>query len=308
MGQCGKNLHLNQILNLPIIDPVKIKSKQFKVVVDCINGAGEMILPELLQELGCDAIFINREANGHFIRNPEPIPENLGELCQAVIANNADLGIAVDPDVDRLALGSEKGIPLGEEYTLALVADFVLSKTPGPVAVNVSTTAAIGEIAHKYGQPIHRTPVGEINVVLEAIACKAVICGEGNGGVIYPALHAGRDAPVGIAMVLQNMAESQDQISEIHAKLPQYSMVKDKVTLSFGTDARALVDKLETSVSGVQIDKTDGLKLITEEGWVHIRASNTEPIIRVIAESKKSDQAQQLVEKYKSKLLTMGEK
>ena len=229
--------HIEAILDLPLIDAQKIQNRKFKIVADCVNGAGGMILPQLFAALGCDAIYLNREPNGWFTRNPEPTPANLTELSQAVIDNKADLGVAVDPDVDRLALVSEQGQPLGEEYTLALASKFVLSKTPGDVVVNASTTRAIDDVAQEMGGRVHRTKVGEINVAVKAKQIGAVMAGEGNGGVMYPALHIGRDAPVGIALVLQFLMESGKTLSALHAEIPQYSMIKDKIELGFGVDA-----------------------------------------------------------------------
>ena len=226
--------------------------------------------------------------------------ENLGQLAAAVKEHGADLGIAVDPDVDRLALVSEKGKPLGEEYTLALTTYFVLSKTPGDVVVNASTTRAIDDIAAGFGSVVHRTKVGEIHVADQARKIDAVMAGEGNGGVIYPKLHLGRDAPMGIALVLQLLAEDGKTISEIHAALPQYAMVKDKVALAFDADAKGAVAKLATMHPNDDIDTTDGVKFLYEKSWVHIRASNTEPIIRVMAEAPTREQAQSLVTQFKN--------
>ncbi len=294
--------HINAILALDVIDPQRIKDKKFRVVADCVNGAGGVILPQLFEALGCDVVFLNREANGLFPRSPEPVPENLGQLAAAVKKHNADIGIAVDPDVDRLALVSEKGVPLGEEYTLALATYFVLSKTPGDVVVNASTTRAIDDIAAMFDSSVHRTKVGEIHVAAKAREIAAVMAGEGNGGVIYPQLHLGRDAPVGIAMVLQLLAEQGRTISEIYSDMPQYTMVKDKVTLPFDADAKSTVAKLMASHSTENIDTIDGVKILYEKSWVHIRASNTEPIIRVIAEAPTREEAQSLVSQYKNEI------
>ncbi|NIA28970.1 MAG: phosphoglucosamine mutase [Actinobacteria bacterium] len=294
--------HIDAILALDLIDPQKIKDKKFKIVADCVNGAGGTILPQFFEALGCNVIFLNREPNGLFPRSPEPVPENLGQLAAAVKEHGADLGIAVDPDVDRLALVSEKGKPLGEEYTLALTTYFVLSKTPGDVVVNASTTRAIDDIAAGFGSVVHRTKVGEIHVADQARKIDAVMAGEGNGGVIYPKLHLGRDAPMGIALVLQLLAEDGKTISEIHAALPQYAMVKDKVALAFDADAKGAVAKLETMHPNDDIDTTDGVKFLYEKSWVHIRASNTEPIIRVMAEAPTREQAQSLVTQFKNEI------
>lgn len=295
--------HIDRILALDVIHSEIIKKRKFKVVVDCCNGAGGVILPDLLSQLGCETIFINPEPNGLFPRSPEPVPANLGELIKTVKEHQADLGIAVDPDVDRLALVSEQGDPLGEEYTLAMVTRFILAKKPGPVVVNASTTQAIDDIASQFGQKVVRTLVGEINVALKAREINAVISGEGNGGVMFPDLHIGRDAPVGIALILQFLSEENKPISQLYKELPQYFMIKDKVSLSFGTDAKAIVEKLRQQNSNETIDETDGLKFLYERSWVHIRASNTEPIIRVIAEAPDAKRAQNLVETFKQKIM-----
>ena len=294
--------HIQRILALDLVDADRIAEKKFKIVADCCNGAGGTILPDLFEALGCEVDFLNLEPNGLFPRSPEPIPENLGELCQAVIEHGADLGIAVDPDVDRLALVSEKGVPLGEEYTLALTTHFVLSKTPGDVVVNASTTRAIDDIAREFGATVHRTKVGEIHVATRAREIGAVMAGEGNGGVIYPALHPGRDAPVGIALVLQMLAETERPVSQVHAALPQYAMVKDKVALSFDADARGVVERLAESHRHEHTDTIDGVKILYDTSWVHIRASNTEPIIRIIAEAPSGDEARELVQRFKEQI------
>jgi len=294
--------HIAAILSLQLVNVDQIRSRKFKVVVDPCNGAGGTILPQLLQALGCQAIFINHEPNGLFPRSPEPIPANLKQLGEAVVEHRADLGIAVDPDVDRLALVSEKGMPLGEEYTLALATQFVLSKSPGPIVVNASTTRAIDDIAEKYGAKVFRTKVGEIHVASKAREVGAAIAGEGNGGVIYPELHLGRDAPVGIALILQLLSEYNGSISQLHASLPQYVMVKEKVTLPFDVDAKGLVNRLIEKHESDTIDTIDGLKILYERSWVHIRASNTEPIIRVIAEAPTEQEAKSLVERFKMEI------
>jgi phosphomannomutase len=294
--------HVESILDLPTIDATLIKSKKFKVVADCVNGAGGTILPQLFEAFGCQVKYLNQEPNGWFKRNPEPTPANLKELADAVIEHKADLGIAVDPDVDRLALVSEKGKPLGEEYTLALVTKFILGKTPGDVVVNASTTRAIDDIAKKFGGRVHRTKVGEINVAVKAKQIGAVMAGEGNGGVMYPALHIGRDSPAGIGLILQFMAESDKTLSELHAEIPQYSMIKDKIELGFGIDAQSMVTKLTDKHANESINTLDGLKILYTDSWVHIRASNTEPIIRVIAEAPTQKQAQEMVEDFKKEV------
>jgi len=298
--------HLAAIEKLPILNLEKIRARHFKVVVDCCHGAGGVILPQLLDMLGCKAVFLHVEPTGLFPRSPEPIPENLSELCASVKMHHADLGIAVDPDVDRLAFVSDQGHPLGEESTLALATRFVLSKTPGDVITNASTTRALEDVAQQFGCRVHRTPVGEIHVAMKAAEMNAAMAGEGNGGVMYPPLHLGRDAMVGICLVLQLLAEYNGSISSLHAILPQYVMIKDKIALPFGTDAKARVQMLAEMNPHEPIDRIDGLKFVYEKSWVHVRASNTEPIIRVIAEAPTQAQAQQLVDKLKQQLATTG--
>lgn len=298
--------HIDAILDLPLVKADVIRSKKFKVIADCCNGAGATILPHLFEALNCQVVYLNKEPNGLFPRNPEPVPENLGELADAVVKHKADLGIAVDPDVDRLALVSELGKPLGEEYTLALVTQFVLSHTPGDVVVNLSTTRAIDDVVQAAGGRVHRTKVGEINVAVKAKHIGAVMAGEGNGGVMYPELHIGRDAPVGIALVLQYMAETGAKISTLHAAIPQYTMIKDKIELGFGTNASEIVDKLTAQHADESINTLDGLKLLYTDSWIHIRASNTEPIIRVIAEAPSRDQALDMVHDFKEKITALS--
>ena len=295
--------HIEKVFELKLIHTEKIKAKKFRIVADCVNGAGGTILPAFLQKLGCEVIFLNQEPNGYFPRSPEPVPENLTELCDAVKNHQADLGIAVDPDVDRLALVSEKGEPLGEEYTLALATDFVLSKTPGDVVVNASTTKAIDDIAHRYNCKVYRTKVGEIHVASKAREVGAIISGEGNGGVIYPECHLGRDAIVGIALILQQMAESRETISQLKMRLPQYTMVKDKVSLPFGANAKKAVDVLMVNHKSEAIDNIDGAKFLYPDSWVHVRASNTEPIIRIIAEAPNKKEAEKLTHQFKKEIL-----
>ena len=298
--------HINATLALPLIDVPTIMQKQFTVVADCCNGAGGTILPSLLKAMGCKTIFLNQEPNGLFPRNPEPTPAHLSELCQAVKTHKADLGIAVDPDVDRLALVNEKGEPMSEELTLALTTEYIVSKTPGNVVVNASTSRIIDDIAKKYNSQVYRTPVGEIHVATKAREIKAVMAGEGNGGVIYPELHLGRDAIIGIALVLQYMTESGKTISQIQDGLPKYTMIKDKIALPFDVNAKLIVQKLHNAHKQDNIDTIDGVKILYEKSWVHIRASNTEPIIRVIAESPTQQETQSLIDAFKNEIIQLS--
>ena len=299
--------HLARIKELAIIDLDAIRRKKFKVVADCCHGAGGVILPQLFAALGCEAIFLHQEPTGLFPRSPEPIPENLVELAAAVRQHQADLGVAVDPDVDRLALISELGQPLGEELTLTLATQLVLSKTPGEVVTNASTTRALDDIAERFGCRVHRTPVGEIHVAMKADEIKAVIAGEGNGGVIYPPLHLGRDAMVGIALALQLLAESGQSLSSLQATLPAYVMIKDKISLPFGANAGNQVQALAARHPGETIDRIDGIKFLYPEAWAHVRASNTEPIIRIIVEAKTHEQAHRLLQTFKQEVIHLSQ-
>ncbi len=298
--------HIDAIEKLGVIDVPALRKRRFKVVVDCCHGAGGVILPELCARLGCEAHFLYEEPTGLFPRNPEPRPEHLGELCQAVRRLGADIGFAVDPDVDRLAIVSEKGQPLGEDYTLVLAVNLILGKRPGKVVVNASTSRAIDDVAAAYGCEVVRAKVGEINVALKAREVGAVIAGEGNGGVMVPELHLGRDAPVGIALTLQHLVEFGGPISALNATLPQYAMVKDGVDLAAGLDPVRIVQRLAEERQGENLDFLDGVKILYERAWVHVRPSNTEPIIRIIAEAPTADQAQALVQELKSELLRIA--
>ncbi|MFQ5707335.1 MAG: phosphoglucosamine mutase [bacterium] len=276
--------HIEAILSLGYLDLAKIKERKFKVVLDCVCGAGANLVPLLLERLGCSVIGLNCEPTGLFPRNPEPVPENLSELCQAVRRENADLGIAVDPDSDRLALVSETGEPLGEERTLALAVKFVLGKKPGKVVINASTSRVTEDIAQEYHATVTRTKVGEIHVAKKMREIGAVIGGEGNGGVILPDVHLGRDAPVGIALTLQYLAEFGGTLSQLNAQMPNYVISKNKVELG-NLNVEAALGKLRELYANETLDFTDGVKIVRADSWIHVRPSNTEPIMRVIAEA-----------------------
>lgn len=299
--------HVAAIEELQVVDVAAIRRRKFRVVIDCCHGAGGVILPSLCEHLGCEAHFLYQEPTGHFPRDPEPRPENLRELCEAVRRFGADIGFAVDPDVDRLAIVSEQGRPLGEEYTLALAVKFILSRTPGKVVVNASTTRAIDDIAAAYRAEVIRTKVGEINVALKAREVGAVIAGEGNGGVMLPELHLGRDAPVGIALTLQHLMAFGGTISALYASLPQYEMVKDKVTLPAGVDPGSTVHQLAMRHQHERVDLLDGVKVMYDRAWVHVRPSNTEPIVRIIAEAPNATQAQALVQAMKAEIAGLAQ-
>jgi phosphomannomutase len=289
----GLKNHIDALLNLPVIDINSIKSKKFKVVADCVNGAGAYCIPDLLRLFGCDVIELNCEKTGIFPRLPEPLPENLTETMEAVKFHKADFAIVVDPDVDRLVLITDKGEPFGEENTITLAADFVLSKTKGNVVVNLSTSRSVEDVAKKNNSVCYRSPVGEANVVQKMKEVSAVIGGEGSGGVIYPALHYGRDALVGIAITLQYLTDSNKKLSEIKDNLPGYFIAKKKIDL-INISPDGVLDKLIKKYSVDNINTEDGLRVDYDDHWVHFRKSNTEPIIRIITESKSQSLSDEL--------------
>jgi phosphomannomutase len=290
--------HIDAILDLPWLDVDKIRSRNLHAVVDAVEGAGGSIVPALLERLGVRCTPLYCEMSGLFPHDPEPTPAHLTDLCAQVESLGADLGFAVDPDVDRLALVDEKGTALSEEMTLALAADFLLGKTPGPMAVNLSTTGLIEKVAAGHGQKVHRTPVGEANVVEAILAHDCILGGEGNGGVIYPTIHAGRDALVGIAMILQAVAESGKTLGEMAGALPPVAMVKTKVASEELPTGDELADLLKSLGEG-EIDDRDGLKWSGADAWVHVRPSNTEPVVRIIAEAQDEAAAVELINRVK---------
>ncbi len=298
--------HIRHVLSLPYINRDKIRTRKFKIVLDCVNSAGGIIVPRLLKKLKCEVVPLFCDVTGIFSHAPEPIPENLTALCKKVRATKADFGIAVDPDVDRLVLITENGKPYGEEYTIATCVDFVLRKerTNVPkVVINLSTTRAVDDIVSKYSGITYRTPVGEINVAKKMKEVKALVGGEGSGGVILPKVHLGRDAIVGIGLILQYLAEFGGTLSELKATLPSYFISKGKVELgAHNTDV--ILEKLKNNYSTVgKINIDDGLKIDFPESWVHLRKSNTEPIIRIIAEAHSKSEANELVEKFTAEIL-----
>lgn len=295
-------LHIDKILNLDLIKPEEIRERKFKVLVDCVNGAGVDVVPDLLEKFGCEVTKINCDHSGIFPRNPEPVPENLKGTIKIAKEGDFDLTIIVDPDVDRLVLLQEDGEPFIEEYTIVLATDFVLSKKKGSVCVNLSTTKAVEDVAAKYDCPVYRTPVGEINVVEGMKKFNSVIGGEGSGGVIYPGLHYGRDALVGIAFALQYLTERKKSLSQIKKELPAYFIVKDKFeTKNISPDL--VVENFKKEFFGMKMNEDDGLRIDFDDHWIHLRKSNTEPIIRLIVEAKSENEAKQLIDNYKSKLL-----
>jgi len=300
--------HIKSILSLPYIHPDQIRKRKLNVVVDCVNAAGGVIIPKLLREFGCNVVEMNCDVSGIFSHTPEPIPENLSALAKRVIAEKADVGIAVDPDVDRLVFIDENGRPFVEEYTIASVVKFVLGaekklgRTNHTVVVNLSTTRAVDDIAAEFGAKVVRTPVGEINVASKMKALHSVIGGEGSGGVILPEVHFGRDAVVGIGLFLQLLVDFGGKTSDLKSSLPHYTIVKDKIELgSLQPDVilRTLNEKYSRTE---KTNMDDGLKIDFASSWVHLRKSNTEPIIRVIAEARSHGEAAVLVEKFKKEI------
>lgn len=294
--------HKNAIYALPFINIEALRERKFRVALDCVNGAGSLFFPEFLQSLGCEVVQINTTPNGIFPHTPEPLPENLEELMSVTRSSDVDIAFATDPDSDRLAIISEKGEPLVEEYTLALAVNFILSHKPGTVVTNVSTTLAVDDIAHKYGAQVVRSKVGEIHVAKRMRELNAVIGGEGNGGVILPDVHLGRDAPIAAAIALQHLLEFGGTISSLHQSLPQYAMAKKKVEIG-SAQPDAVLEKIKENHRDEQFDFTDGVKILREKSWVHLRKSNTEPIIRVYAEAETREQAESLANIFFEELL-----
>ena len=288
------DIHIDQVLSLNIIDVNKIKSSNFKIVVDAVNSTGGIAVPKLLNKLGVEVIELYCDPNGHFPHNPEPLKENLTDLSSLVVEHNADLGIVVDPDVDRLAFVSEDGSIFGEEYTLVACADFVLGKTPGSTVSNLSSTRALRDVSLKHGCSHKSSAVGEVNVVEMMKKNNAVIGGEGNGGVIYPESHYGRDSIVGIAMFLNLLAERNLTALELKNEYPSYFMSKQKLQLNNDLNFEAIQEFLMNKYSSEKIDTVDGLKIDFEESWVQLRKSNTEPIIRIYSEAKSQESADAL--------------
>jgi phosphomannomutase len=292
--------HLDAILNYPLVDASLIATKKFKVVVDAINSTGALYVPALLKKLGVtDVIVLNETVNGRFAHSPEPLPENLQELCHEVVRQGADLGIAVDPDVDRLCFVNEDGTLFGEEYTLVAVADYILSKKVGYAVSNMSSTKSLKELALASGGAYAASAVGEVNVVAKMKEVKAVIGGEGNGGIIVPDFHYGRDALIGIGLFLTHLALSGKKMSVLRKRYPDYFISKNKIELQPGTDLPAIFSAIQKKYAQQPLHTEDGLKIEFDNDWVHLRSSNTEPIVRIYAESdlesKAAHMAQQLM-------------
>lgn len=292
--------HVEAVLDLNLVDVDAIKKSKFRVVVDSINSVGGVILPQLLDRLGVDYTFINGKANGDFAHNPEPIEKNLTSIMNELSKGGYDLGIVVDPDVDRLAFIQEDGKMFGEEYTLVAVADYILDNTKGNTVSNLSSTRALRDVTEKHGGKYYPSAVGEVNVTTKMKEVNAVIGGEGNGGVIYPESHYGRDALVGIALFLTLLAQKGMKVSELRDTYPKYFMAKNRIDLTKGTDIDAILNKIKElycNNTDVTITDIDGIKLDFPESWVHLRKSNTEPIIRVYSEAKTMEEADALGKK-----------
>jgi len=277
--------HIDLILNLPLVKTEAIRQSKFKAVVDGINSVGALAVPKLLESLGVEVVLLNGEPNGRFAHNPEPLEQHLTETMKAVVSHKANIGIVVDPDVDRLAIIDEKGRMVSEEYTIVFAADYVLRHTPGNTVSNLSSSRALRDITRQFGQTYAAAAVGEVNVVAKMKETQAVIGGEGNGGVIYPALHYGRDALVGIALILSYMAETAKSVSVLKDKYPKYFIQKSKIELKESVDFHALCQKLREAFPSAEINTIDGIKLDFDFGWIHLRKSNTEPIIRIYSEA-----------------------
>jgi phosphomannomutase len=302
LGEIAKNdayidIHIDEVLELPLVNKKAIADAKFKVVVDGVNSTGGIAIPLLLEALGVEPVKLYCDPTGHFPHNPEPLKEHLGDLSQEVQKHHADFGIVVDPDVDRLAFMDEKGNMFGEEYTLVACADYVLSKTPGNTVSNMSSTRALRDVTEKHGGTYQASAVGEVNVVNLMKANNAVIGGEGNGGIIYPDSHYGRDALVGVALFLSLLAEKKMAVSDLRQTYTSYFMSKKKIQLTPSLDVDAILTAMEARYKNENLTTIDGVKIDFSESWVHLRKSNTEPIIRVYTEAKSQEEADTLADR-----------
>ncbi len=295
-------IHIDAVLALPLVDVPAVREKRFKVVVDAVNSVGGTVIPALLRQLGAEVVELNCTPDGRFAHNPEPIPQNLTEISQAVVREKADLGVVVDPDVDRLALVCQNGEMFGEEYTLVAVADYVLSQTVGNTVSNLSSSRALKDVTEARGGKYEAAAVGEVNVVAKMKATGAVIGGEGNGGVIYPELHYGRDALVGVALFLTLLAKSGKTMTELRAQYPSYFISKNRIELTPDIDVDDVLSKIKAQYATEKVTDIDGVKIDFATEWVHLRKSNTEPIIRIYSESSDEASAQRLAEKIISEI------
>ena len=292
------DLHIEEVLALPLVTPEAIQKKKFRVVVDAVNSSGGIAIPRLLERLGVEVVKLYCEPNGHFPHNPEPLREHLGDICKKVVEEKADFGIVVDPDVDRLAFITDQGEMFGEEYTLVACADYVLSKAKGNVVSNLSSSRALRDIAQKYGVTYSAAAVGEVNVVTEMKRVEAIIGGEGNGGIIYPELHYGRDALVGVALFLSLLAERGGSVQQLRESYPAYFMSKNKIQLTEQINPDQILKAMEQKYAHEQTTTIDGLKIDFADSWVHLRKSNTEPIIRIYTEGKSQKEADDLAQHF----------
>lgn len=290
----GIDIHIQKILDLPMVDAEAVKAKKFKIVVDAVNSTGGIAIPQLLEHFGCEVVKLYCEPNGHFPHNPEPLKEHLGDICELVKKEKADLGIVVDPDVDRLAFVDENGDLFGEEYTLVAVADYLLRHKKGVAVSNLSSSRALADVAKNLDSDYFASAVGEVNVVTLMKEKNAVIGGEGNGGIIYPELHYGRDSLVGVALFLTHLAKENKTVSELRATYPSYFMGKKKIELTPDIDVDALLTKIEKEYQNERVSTVDGVKIDFEKNWVHLRKSNTEPIIRIYTEAFSQEEADEL--------------
>lgn len=296
------DIHIDEVLNLPLVNVDLVKEAKFKVVVDAVNSSGGIIVPKLLEEMGVECVKLYCTPDGHFPHNPEPLKEHLSEIMKLVVEENADFGIVVDPDVDRLAFVSENGEMFGEEYTLVAIADYILSKNPGNTVSNLSSSRALRDVTVKHGGTYFASAVGEVNVVELMKKQNAVIGGEGNGGIIYPDLHYGRDSIVGIALFLTHLAEKKMKVSELRDSYPAYFMSKNKIELTPSIDVDAVLKKVESKYQSEEVSTVDGVKIDFETSWVHLRKSNTEPIIRIYTEAGSQAAADELAVRFVSEL------
>lgn len=298
-------VHIKQVLAMRLVDAERVRARRFKVVVDAVNSIGGVVIPALLEELGCEVVKINCDPTGLFAHNPEPLPQNLTEISEAVVREKADLGIVVDPDVDRLAFVCEDGSMFVEEYTLVAVADYILSQTPGNTVSNLSSSRALRDVTESYGATYSASAVGEVNVVAKMKEVGAVIGGEGNGGVIYPELHYGRDALVGTALFLTYLAARNMTMTELRHTYPAYYASKNKIELTPAIDVDKVLVEIKRRYADEQINDIDGVKIDFTDSWVHLRKSNTEPIIRIYTEAKSMQEADDLAQKFIAEIRTI---
>lgn len=289
--------HIDEVLNLKLVDVEAVKSKKFKVVVDGVNSSGGIVIPALLKKMGVEVVELYCEPNGHFPHNPEPLKEHLTDICELVVKEKADFGIVVDPDVDRLAFISNNGEMFGEEYTLVAVADYVLSKTPGNTVSNMSSSRALRDVTEKHNGIYEASAVGEVNVVELMKKNNAIIGGEGNGGIIYPEIHYGRDALVGVALFLTHLAKQDLDVAALRASYPAYYMSKNKIELTPEINVDTILEEMQKLYANEKISTVDGVKIDLADSWVHLRKSNTEPIIRIYTEAPTQTAADNLAQR-----------